>query len=90
MQIASRFCEHALGAVNDRRSMEVFLQRDRWGWYTLCPSCIALQESRLDTDFLACEKCVAEWATATGSDYLARCQSPIEEWPDGERGSPEE
>lgn len=86
MQIAGRFCEHAASAVEKSLPMRVFLQRDRWGWFTLCPTCIFLPEEELDTDFLVCEKCVAEWAVATENDYLERCASPTEEHPSPRSG----
>ncbi len=81
MQIAVRFCEGAAKAVDERNPEEVFLQRDQWGWYTLCRRCALLPEEQHDASFLVCEKCMAEWAKASGSNYLERCVSPVEEYP---------
>ena len=81
MQIYSRFCEHAMLAVESLGPMDVYLRRDQWGWCTLCPACALLPAEAVDTDFYVCEKCTSEWALATGSDYLQRCQRPVDEFP---------
>ena len=68
--------------------MEVFIQRDQWGWYTVCRACALLPKEQHDANFPVCGKCVVEWANATGSDYVARCAMPVEESP-LERPDPE-
>ncbi|MCA9605364.1 MAG: hypothetical protein KC619_07205 [Myxococcales bacterium] len=80
-QIAARFCEHAATAVASRQPMEVYLQRDQWGWYTLCPECVGLPKDQHEANSLVCERCAKEWVDETGSDYLDRCKSPVEELP---------
>lgn len=81
MQIAVRFCEHGASTVESGQPMEVYRQRDQWGWYTVCPDCVLLPKTLRDTDFLVCARCVVDWAEQTGSDYVARCQTPVEECP---------
>jgi hypothetical protein len=82
-QIASVFCEHASDAVDARMPIALYLQRDQWGWYTLCDACVqrrdhpAVQENLV----LVCGKCILEWAAATNSDYVRRCQDPKPEFP---------
>ena len=83
MQIASHFCEHAEAAVNARQSLDVYLQRNQWGWTTVCSACAQLPLEQRDTDFLVCGRCIVEWAEVTGSDYVQRCQNPVPEFPTG-------
>lgn len=81
MKIASHFCEHAEVAVNARQPLDVYLQKNRWGWTTVCPDCVRLPTEQRDTDFLVCGACVVEWAEKVGNNYVERCQEPVEESP---------
>ena len=82
-QLGSIFCSHAAGAINGREPMELFLQRNQYAWYTVCPACIRMPKAKHEPNRVACEKCIVEWVSRTGSDYLERCQAPVEEHPDG-------
>lgn len=82
-QIAAVFCEHAFDAIDTRIPITLYLQKNQWGWYTLCDVCIRhhddleIQENLV----LVCGKCILEWATTTNSDYVQRCQHPVPEFP---------
>lgn len=89
-QIASSFCEHAAAAINARQPVQVFLQRDPWGWYTVCCCCARLPKEEHEADDLVCGKCMLEWASTTGSDYVQRCQNPVEESPEDDSESQSE
>ena len=81
MRIAAHFCEHAESAVMSLQPLEVYIQKNEWGWCTVCPTCIGIPKASRDTDFLVCEGCVVDRALKTGSDYLTRCREPVEEFP---------
>lgn len=84
MQIAEPFCEHGAAAVDERHPIDVYLRRSEGWWVTLCEACVRrldLPETTNDL-VLVCGECIGEWATATGSDYLRRCQHPAPESPE--------
>jgi hypothetical protein len=82
-QIASVFCEHASDSVDARTSTTLYLQKNKWGWFTLCSACIRRRDDPdVQNDLvLVCGKCIVDWAEATGSDYVQRCQNPVPESP---------
>ena len=83
-QFALFFCEHAERAVSPRRPLEVFLQKGLYVWHTLCRACMLRPDFEValdEADHGVCSKCVAEWANATGSDYMTRVKSPTNERP---------
>lgn len=83
-QIALRFCEHAGVAVDERRVVPVYLQRDEWGWCTLCDDCVRRvdrSQALADADYLVCVACAKEWAQTAGNDYVQRSQDPRPEYP---------
>ena len=85
-RIASVMCEHVAAAVDARRPMRVYLQKDSWGWYTLCDACARRRDDpELQDELgLVCGECVDEWAVATGSDYSQRFENRVSESPEGE------
>lgn len=84
MQIWARFCEHVATAINDRRVVTVYLQKHHGDWVGLCDTCVrGLDDPRTleDATEFVCQVCILEWAAATGSDYVQRCQDPKPEFP---------
>ena len=81
MNIAAPFCEHAAAAVNARREIHVYLQKELGYWCTMCEACAVLGPDERDLDFLVCCRCVEEWSATTGSDYLERSRDPKDEFP---------
>ena len=50
--------------------MTVYLQKDEWGWYTLCSRCARQPKATHEANSLMCGSCTVEW------------QEPVEESPD--------
>jgi len=83
-QFALVFCEHAGLAVDERRAVAVYLQRNDWGWITVCDDCVRradLSRVLASADYLVCTKCVKEWAELAGNNYVLRSQDPRPEFP---------
>ncbi len=80
-QIAAHFCSHAKSAIDVGENIELYLQKDHVGWYSVCESCARKPKSEHAPDDLVCQKCIMEWAERTGSDYVDRCRAPKEEHP---------
>ena len=85
IQIYSLFCVHASAEIGARRATELYLQHIvGWGWMTVCKDCARRVPEVFETHDLhdlVCGECIKEWADATGSDYLQRCQDPKPELP---------
>lgn len=84
MQIASHFCEHVAAAIDARHPIRFYLQKhDPTGtWYAVCASCARQPKVLHNPNFLVCSECVLEWAGQTGSDFVERRMSLVEEHPE--------
>ena len=83
-KIALIFCEHAGTAVDERRVVPVYLQRNEWGWHTVCEDCVRRADraqALADADYLVCVECAIEWAEIADNDYVQRSQDPHPEFP---------
>lgn len=84
MQIWARFCEHAAAAIDNRHAVPVYLQKHHGDWVGVCDACVRRlddPETLQNACEFVCQLCILEWAAATGSDYVQRCQDPKAEFP---------
>ncbi len=83
-QLAMPCCEHVKEAIEAKREVDLYLQRNEWGWFLVCGKCVRrddLAEVLANTSSGVCELCMSEWVEQTGSDIYARCQHPRYESP---------